>query len=793
MQQRKVSYTVIIMKEVINSYFNGISKIGIILIVLATLFLFTNLFTEFYDTPKFLVLLVVTGALLILSCAKFTVAGKVTLIRTPLDLPLILLLAVAIVSTLLTQSQYVSLLGNQLKLHGSLVSLATYVIFYLAVVNSLKIKEVKWVLLALTWGGAVLSVLTLFFYWSPYWGIKILPAPFQAVSFTPTGGSFSTAAILSLLVPILASKIISGGNSPWQILNSLFLALFGVTIALTGSLATWIAAGFGFGATVFTGLPVTQINQISKIKPTVLIALIASTVIVVLSIVLSFTPPIEGVKNPFYAQAQSFPREIQIPFVASWKISVSSFRDTPFWGSGPSTYTFDFTNYKPIDINALKIWNLRFDSAFNEYLQVLATLGGIGFWALLSLTALFVSSAYPLLTGRANEVSEQGINKSLAISGLTFFILLLFHPSTLPLWVIGLLILASFCVSNLSSATDSWSSAIASNKFFPREVKQVLLGITGSPSLPSSTQIIRVEALPSVLLVIALTLSLFAFFFTGKFALADYHHKLALNAVSANQGVVAYNELIAAEKLNPLSDLYRTDLAQVNFALANAIALAKGPTQSSPQGSLTDQDKQNIQVLLQQSINEGRTAVTLSPRSAVNWEILPLLYRQISGVAQNALVFALDSYGRAIFQDPLNPVLRLNVGGTYYAIKNYDLAIRFFTDSINLKPDFANGYYNLSVALRDKGDLGSAQIAAEKVLTLVEAGSQDYKVATDYLADLKNRIGSGSAQQSTIPPAAESRGALEKKELPKVVNVGNPPEKIATPPAVPKPTPTPNP
>lgn len=777
------------LKETINTYLSLIFRVGLVLVILATFFLFSNLTTEFYDTPKFLLLLIFTGLLLILSTLKFTVAGKVVFLRTPLDLPLLLLLAVAVVSTFLSPSPWVALLGNQARIHGSLVSLVVYVLFYFVLVNNLRSKkEVNWILYLILLAAQILSILTLI----TYVGIKILPPPWtHGVNFTPTGSSFSTTAVLAILLPILVTRILTTQKLPLLILNSTFLILSGATIALTGTWATWIAAVFGIVLPLVVINPISRLSQISR-KDLGLLGLICSSAIVILITILSFIPPIGGAKNPIYTQAQNFPREIQLPFIASWKVSVSAFRDTPFWGSGPSTYLFDFTTYKPVAFNSSKVWNLRFDSAFNEYLQVLANLGGIGLLALLSLTALFVSSAFKVILdnirlkrfGGENQITSEKL--ALAISGLVFFIILALHTSTLVVWVMGLLILASFMVVNLAEGLPkNWQGG---------DLKTMFLRLAANISAPSSTEeTLKIDTLPGVLLTIAIASVLFAFYFGGKIALADYHHRRALNAVAQNNGVLAYNKLVAAEKLNPQNDLYRTDLAQTNFALANAIALAKGPTEASPGGSLSDQDKQNIQVLLQQSINEGRTAVTLSPRSAINWEILALLYRQISGVAQNALLFSLDAYGRAIFQDPLNPLLRLNVGGTYYAIQNYDLAIRFFTDSINLKPDFANGYFNLSVALRDKGDLASAQAAAERVLQLVEADSQDYKVASDYLSDLKNRIATGSAQASPIqPPAAQTTGSLQQKELPKVINLPKP-EKIATPSAVKKPGSTPEP
>lgn len=765
---------VIDLRKLVNTYFGLIFKVGLVAVILSTLFLFTNLFSEVYDTPKFLILAIFTGLLLILLTLKFTLTGKVVFIRTPLDIPLLLLLAVGIVSTILSSSPYVSLLGNQLKIHGSLIALVVYVLFYFLVVNNLKgIKEIKWIFNIILIASQILAVISLI----SYAGVKLLPAPWvMGLNFTTTGSSFSTTAILALLIPFIVMQILTSSKPLFIILSSLFLLLSGITIALTGTWATWAAALAGLILTL-------AISNLSNLKPFSLIGLIAPLVLTALVTILSFIPPIGGATNPIFTQAQNFPREIQLNFVDSWKISISAFRDVPFWGTGPGSFAFDFTNYKPVEFNSSKFWNLRFDQSFNEYLQVLATLGGVGLVALLSLTALFVSAAYKVISQNVRAADEK---TALAISGLAFFVILALHSSTLSLWVFGILILASFMALNLTEGLQkSWGNA--------SNLKNMLFKIAANVTSHASEETIKINALPGVLLTVALALVLFAFFFGGKFVLADYHHRIALNAVAQNQGVIAYNELIAAEKLNPYSDLYRTDLAQTNFALANAIAVAKGPTEASPAGSLSDQDKQNIQVLLQQSINEGRTAVTLSPKSATNWEILALLYRQIAGVAQNALAFSLDSYGRAIFQDPLNPALRVNVGGVYYAVKSYDMAIRFFTDAINIKPDYANGYYNLSVALKDKGDLASAQAIAEKLITLVEESSPDYKTVNDYLSDLKARTATGSAQQTTTqPPAAQTSGALQQKELPKVVNLPKP-EKIATPEAIKKPETSPTP
>lgn len=796
------------MKELLAAYFNLIFKAGIVVVVAAALFLFLNLTTDFYDTPKFIILLLFVGVFLILLTAKFTLQNKVTFIRTPLDLPLLLLTVVAVVSTFLSSSPYVSMLGNQARVYPGLVSLIVLVVFYFLLTNNLGgirgmggIREIGGIFKIVLLGGAVLSVLSLL----SYFNIRFLPSTFgQAQNFTPTGLTFTTTAVLALLLPFPLIGLLAGNGTPGlkdlfslaspaggltslksltpQILNSACLLLFGLTIALTGSLSAIVGASLALGLGLIIAKPdFRNLNLIYVAVPVVLIALVAA---------LSFIPPVGGAKNPLYDLSRSFPREIQLDLITSWKVVVSSFRDHPFWGSGPASFLFDFTNYKPIEFNSSKFWNIRFDSAFNEYFQALATLGGVGLLALVSLAAMFISSVSPTLINLFRRHSQgsypissfQQVKLALAISGITFFVILALHASTLIFWIVGLLILASFSVANLKEATEQAESSAQS-------IGQTILRFAKTSISQTSEETIKIEALPGVLLILALGVTVATLFFGGKFILADYHHRLALVAVSQNDGLKAYNELVEAEKLNGVNDLYRGDLAQVNFALANAIAVSKAPSEASPAGSLTDQDRQNIQVLLQQSINEARTAVTLSPRSAINWEVLAQLYRQIAGVAENALLFSLDSFGRAIFQDPLNPNLRLNVGGTYYAIRNYDLAIRFFTDAINLKPDFANGYYNLSVALRDKGDLNAALQAAEEMIKHVDASSSDYKVATDYLNDLKNKV---SPPTPPEPPAAETSGALQQEELPDVVNLPKPSE-IATPSAIKKPGATPEP
>lgn len=752
--------------KAINEWVDTLIQMVILSIPVIIPLFFWNLTTEFFETPKFLMLFVITGVLLLLWSVKSILVGKVMFTRTSLDLPIILTLIIFGISTYFAAAKAQAIMGPLPRLNGSLITFATYTFFFFTLTSNLRhVSLVRQAIYALLASGAALSVLSL----GSYIGLNLLSLSWTAgPAFTPSGSTFSTAAILVLSIPFLLIALLSdkteglleglgqGKSITATVLTKsgllIMLTLFTLTIALTGTTVIYIATALAFALAVFA-VPKSQLQKN-------IFWIVIPAIVAILAVTVSLSPA-GGSNNYLNQWAKSYPKEVQLSFPDSWKISVSAFRDAPFWGTGPGSYQADFTAYKPIGLNSTQQWNVRFDRAFNEYLEFLATMGAPGLIALLLLSALFISAAFKSLT------SSDSLLRSVAVSGILFFILLALHPSTIPLWAIGMLIIAMFMA--LSHQHN----------------EQLQLGITAVKDLENQLRL-RFDILPVVFALIIVGGLVYSSFQVGNIFIADYHHRQAVNAIASGNGLAAYNELVVAEKYNPKADLYRLQLAQTNFALANAIAVAKGPTESSPGGSLTDEDKANIRTLLSQAINEGRAATILNPNSAANWEILGSLYRQIAGVAENALAFSLDAYGRAIQRDPLNPVLRLNAGGVYYSAKNYDMAIRFFTDAINLKPDYANAYYNLAYTYRDKGELVSAVAVAERAVSLIDVKSPDYQTASGLLAELKAK-----SEQSSLTPPDNTESGLQNDKLPKVLDLPKP-EKVTTPSAV-KTSPTPTP
>lgn len=738
-----------------------IEKLMFALIVGAVVLLplvFLPLFSEFYDTTKLIVLVTLTLAAVFLWSLSWVVRGKVLITRTPLDIPLLLVALVIVLSAILSQTQYVAIFGAVPRFYGSAVSILAYILLYFVAVSHIKNSaQVINMMYAFIASSTIVAVLTLLSYFNLF-----LPLPFARFQgFTPTGSPFASAGLLIMVLPIFLYSLVRERKFlPDNV--AVALATLFVLVAtlvgrnLSGGLGVLLSPAYLGLAFVYLVVYLTVKKDTKEFRKGALLLFLPVIVSVVVGVI-SFLP-MGGKWNFIKNQDTTYPREVQLPFITSWNVAASSMIRTPFLGTGPATFLYNFTAFKPAEFNNSPFWNYRFDSGYNEFLTVLSTQGILGVLAVLFFAAVAISYATRSLG------SENTITAAVSLSALVAVLLLFVHTTTL-VTVVGMVVFLAILMA-LNKASG--------------KVEEISLGIRTSKLTDSN--LVTGDILPIVVFIPVFIFVIYAVFKTSSIVMADYNHRLALNAV-ATRPIDTYNYLVAAENLNPNVDLYRSDLAQTNLAIANAIASSKAPTEASPSGSLSDQDKIQIQQLIQQAIREAQIATALNPRNSLNFEILANIYRQLTGVAENALLFALNAYGGAVRLDPTNPLLRFQIGSIYLGVQNYDLAIRFFQDAINLKPDYANAYYNLSVALRDKGDLVSAQQVAEQLVSLLSSNTNnpDYKLSSDYLSDLKARIATGSANQSQIgAQGSTSSGALQQTGVGQNLNLGNPPQE-ATP------------
>lgn len=385
-----------------------------------------------------------------------------------------------------------------------------------------------------------------------------------------------------------------------------------------------------------------------------------------------------------------------LPFDAGMVVASQIFKNPTMAtvGVGAENFTTAFTIARPASFNTGPLAAITFATNADFFLHVLTVYGLLGLAAAL----VFVGS---LLTG--NKKDWLFFTKCICIAGL-----LLVPPTIALLAVVAIpLVLAE-------------------------DGKQSGKPIVVRPSW------LRISA--GVLLMLIAAVSLYVVI---RSYAAELYFFQSLRAAEANDGTKTYNWQGQAIRTNTFLTRYHITFSQTNLELAKGLATnLNTPSAGSASATTADSDRQLIAQLLQQSIREAKTAVTLNINSVAAWENLGFTYQAIIPVASESADWALTAYSTAVKLDPSNPNLFTRIGTVFVAQKKYDDAIAMFIKAIQLSPSYANAYYNLANAYKLKGDTVNQAKALTDTLRLVAPDSSDYQ-------KIKNEL--DALQQKTTP------------------------------------------
>ncbi len=426
------------------------------------------------------------------------------------------------------------------------------------------------------------------------------------------------------------------------------------------------------------------------------------------------------------------------PFNLSWYAAVETLKNplTALFGVGIDNFSSMFTRVKDMSYNQSTLWQVSSFSISRSAILHIFTESGLFGLLSLGLVLFFIAKQ------QFNNLTIKQFNNPLLLAALCLLLILLFFPPSLPVFFLFFMALASLQQSNNRTMEQSVDL---------RELLPIYLG----------TVVVS-------LLIIAVPV-----YFLGRSYAAEYYFKISLNSLVNNDAKELYDNQRQAIILNPYIERYRINFSQTNLLLANNVA------NNAKENKLSETDKQLVSQAIQAAIAEAKAAVALNPQKAGNWENLALIYRNILAVAQGADAWTISAYQRAIILDPQNPIYRLNLGGVYYSMGNYDQALLLFQQAISLKPDWANSHYNLAWASYQKKDYQLAAAEMQNALSLVDPKTDkaDFDKAQKELVEFKKLLpkesetstGSGTPNQLTLPtpaPTISPRISLPKEASP---------------------------
>lgn len=410
-----------------------------------------------------------------------------------------------------------------------------------------------------------------------------------------------------------------------------------------------------------------------------------------------------------------------VPYRLAWYSALEILKNpqTAFTGIGVDNFSVVFTRVKDLAYNQSNYWQVNsFSVSRSIFMNILTETGILG----------MLSFLFALFTGFS--LTKEAENRShLAI--MTFWALAVF------IFPISFVAMTLLFITMAMLEKSPQKNEVDLEKPFPFYIAIVIILIGAVAGLS---------------------------YLMGRNYLSEFRFKKSLDGLIANNAKEVYDNMRLARILNPYNERIILNFSQTNLIIANNM---------SQREELSEDDRQTIARAIQASISEAKQLIRLNPNKAQYWENLANIYRTMIPIAQGADAWTVSAYQRAIVLDPQNPSYRLALGSVYYLLNKYNEATSFFEQAVALKPDWANGYYNLAWTYYQNKQYEKAALSMQNVTRFIdrETSPEDFKKAESDLEQFKKQLpleqsNTESTKELSLPVQSETE-IDPKIELPK--------------------------
>ncbi len=634
--------------------------------------------------------------------AKGAILGKLRFTRTPLDWPILAVLAVATISTVFSIDWWQSFWGSFGDPSRGLFAMLMMTVLYYIIVDHFSMTRFRWMFGGLLFSGSVVSIWTFL----GLLNVPFLPQAIIAQSPLSLLGSFSSLAIfLSMMVPILVTGIFMLWSSDdaaqegriWR--TALSVVLGGALIVTMLNLLSlfnyviWSAVVVGtFFLLMYVLAHVVRPAKSLIWLPMVVVVVVAGFLMI-------------GGSDKLVRVGQ-LPIEVTQDLSLSWGVAYSAIKENLLIGTGPATYEYVYTLNRPEYLNKTDFFGLRLSNGSNVVLNALATMGVLGAIVVIIVILTFLGVIIYLL-------SRDKERNKVASLGLVSASLILLVASMLGFGgnpIIGGIVAA------LTLAIVFAQSSV--------QLQRIEMSLTVSPKFALTMAFISIVVITGVGA---------GFFYVGKVFLADAYAGKAVRATEVNQDTAKY--LLNAQSLHPRESRYAMRLGQEYAVLANRELLK----------SAEERNVDNLRKYLQLSQQFALLAKEQSPNDIAT----ALAY---AGIVENqgyyagldnpaAVISASDAVQGAYKSvqeiDPLNPTYFVKLGewelrraGALLkqekkdeAKKSLNKAEELFGEAIAKKEVYPTAYYQRSQVREALENLDGAIEDAQTAVT--QTGNRD--------------------------------------------------------------------
>ncbi len=261
--------------------------------------------------------------------------------------------------------------------------------------------------------------------------------------------------------------------------------------------------------------------------------------------------------------------------------------------------------------------------------------------------------------------------------------------------------------------------------------------------------------------------------FGVKPTMAEMYWKKSFVMAGKNDGNGVYVNQQKAISLFTENPDYHRGFSQTNFDLAKKIIAS-----NSLEKELSEETRQSVSTLIGQAVSEGKTAVGLESNISTNWENLASIYKSLIGIVDGSYDWAMQAYIQTARLNPVNPDFRIEMGGLYYGVGDFENATKEFSEAVRLKPDYANAWYNLAWSIYNQAQMGKQNMSIytqklnmaissmQQALSGTEVGSTYFEKANKEMDKWKEELANVQKDKAVDADSEIMVGKEEKVNVP---------------------------
>ncbi len=645
---------------------------------------------------------------------KTLISGKLEINVSKMHIVIGVLFLVYLLSAIFSANRYGSFWGWPQITSESLVSLLAFVLLYFLISNTFSKRRIFISVIILSASFLIAEVIGFL----QLLGLFIIPFNFtKSITFNTVGSVGSLGFLAAILLPLTIVMLIVS-KKWWRVLFVVQLILsFLILLSVNYSIIWWVVI---VGSVLVAVFGIIKRNLFDGRWMAIPMFFLAVSLFFILL-------------NPQISWISQKANEIFLSQKSSSVISLQAIKENPILGSGPGTFSYNFSKFKDPSFSQSSLWSVVFSQASSKVLNDFASTGILGLIALLAFMAL------PIFYGVKFLVFEEELSPD--------------NPSSKVYWILTLGVLTALVTQFVTYFLYNSNFVLGFVNFF---MIAILMGLINFERK-------QYELKPSSVLTLAVTFIftlVFIFGFgllilNGQRYVAEINYYNGLVFWQAGDKTAGQKSLETAASLNPSSDLYFKQLSQLYlFLLQDKLQ----DTMEVVQGVPTDEEKNKVQILIANSVNAAKIATDLNPKNASNWANRGYIYQSLNGLIGDSTTWAMSSYEEALKLDPNNPYLFSQQGivdfisvstlGTDKADQKNQLlasAKDKLEKAVALNSNYSYALYYLGLVYDALGQKDKAIAEFTKVQQLNPNDESIQKI-------LDNLNAGRSALQSTTPP-----------------------------------------